>query len=35
MKAAAGLKTIIGLLITAFGVKPIGSWQLLFKAFWL
>ena len=30
-----GLKTIIGRLITAFGVKPIGKWQWLFKAFWI
>ncbi|MEX0272713.1 IS630 family transposase [Leptolyngbyaceae cyanobacterium UHCC 1019] len=30
-----GLKTIVGRLITAFGVKPIGAWQWLFKAFWL
>jgi transposase len=30
-----GLKTIIGRLITACGVKPVGSWQWLFKAFWL
>lgn len=30
-----GLKTIIGRLITACGVKPIGHWQWLFKAFWL
>jgi transposase len=30
-----GLKTIIGRLITACGVKPIGQWQWLFKAFWL
>jgi transposase len=30
-----GLKTIIGRLITAWGVKPIGQWQWLFKAFWL
>ena len=30
-----GLKTIIGRLITASGVKPIGQWQWLFKAFWL
>jgi len=29
-----GLKTIIGRLITACGVKPIGQWQWLFKAFW-
>ena len=30
-----GLKTIIGRLITACGIKPIGQWQWLFKAFWL
>lgn len=30
-----GLKTLVGRLITAFGVKPIGQWQWLFKAFWL
>jgi hypothetical protein len=30
-----GLKTIVGRLITASGVKPIGQWQWLFKAFWL
>ena len=30
-----GLPTIIGRLITACGVKPIGQWQWLFKAFWL
>jgi hypothetical protein len=30
-----GLKTLIGRLITACGVKPIGQWQWLFKAFWL
>lgn len=30
-----GLKTIIGRLITACGVKPTGQWQWLFKAFWL
>ena len=30
-----GLHTIIGRLITAYGVKPIGQWQWLFKAFWL
>ncbi|MBD2043608.1 IS630 family transposase [Microcoleus sp. FACHB-672] len=30
-----GLKTICGRLITACGVKPIGQWQWLFKAFWL
>lgn len=30
-----GLKTLIGRLLTACGVKPIGQWQWLFKAFWL
>ncbi len=30
-----GLKTMIGRLITACGIKPIGKWQWLFKAFWL
>jgi hypothetical protein len=30
-----GLKTMVGRLITACGVKPIGQWQWLFKAFWL
>lgn len=30
-----GLKTLVGRLITACGVKPIGQWQWLFKAFWL
>jgi hypothetical protein len=30
-----GLHTLIGHLITACGVKPIGQWQWLFKAFWL
>lgn len=30
-----GLKTIVGRLITACGIKPIGTWQWLFKAFWL
>nr|WP_290228420.1 IS630 family transposase [Trichocoleus desertorum] len=30
-----GLHTLIGRLITACGVKPIGQWQWLFKAFWL
>ncbi len=30
-----GLHTIIERLITACGVKPIGQWQWLFKAFWL
>ena len=30
-----GLKSVIGRLITACGVKPIGQWQWLFKALWL
>lgn len=30
-----GLKTLIGRLITACGIKPIGAWQWLFQAFWL
>ena len=30
-----GLKTMIGRLITACGVKPIGQWQWPVKAFWL
>ena len=30
-----GLKTIMGRLITACGVKPIGKWQWIFKAFLL
>ncbi len=30
-----GLKTLIGRLITLCGIKPIGEWQWLFKAFWL
>jgi transposase len=30
-----GLHTLIGRLITACGVKPIGQWQWLCKAFWL
>jgi hypothetical protein len=30
-----GLKTLIGRLLTATGIKPIGTWQWLFKAFWL
>ena len=30
-----GLKTLIGRLITACGIKPIGQWQWVFKAFWL
>lgn len=30
-----GLKTLMGRLITACGIKPIGPWQWVFKAFWL
>jgi hypothetical protein len=30
-----GLPTLIGRLITACGIKPIGQWRWLFKAFWL
>ena len=30
-----GLKTLMGRLITACGIKPIGQWQWKFKAFWL
>lgn len=30
-----GLKTLVGRLITACGVKPVGQWQWQFKAFWL
>ncbi len=30
-----GLHTLLGRLITACGIKPIGQWQWLFKAFWL
>lgn len=30
-----GLKTIVGRLITALGVKPLGTWSWQFKAFWL
>jgi transposase len=30
-----GINTIIGRLITGCGIKPIGKWQWLFKAFWL
>lgn len=30
-----GLKTLVGRLITACGIKPIGQWQWLFQAFWL
>ncbi len=30
-----GLKTIVGRLITALGIKPLGTWQWQFKAFWL
>jgi hypothetical protein len=30
-----GLKTLVGRVLTACGIKPIGEWQWLFKAFWL
>jgi len=30
-----GLKTSVGRLITACGIKPLGTWQWQFKAFWL
>ncbi len=30
-----GLKSLVGRLITACGVKPLGAWQWQFKAFWL
>jgi transposase len=30
-----GLKTLIGKVVTACGIKPIGEWQWLFKAFWI
>jgi hypothetical protein len=30
-----GLRTLIGRLITACGIKPIAAWQWLFQAFWL
>ncbi|WP_415354687.1 IS630 family transposase [Leptolyngbya sp. FACHB-1624] len=30
-----GLKTTVGRLITSLGVKPLGSWQWQFKAFWI
>jgi len=30
-----GLKTLLGRLLTACGVKPIGAWQWLFHAFWV
>jgi transposase len=30
-----GLNTIMGRLITGYGIKPIGKWQWLFKAFWI
>jgi len=29
------LKTTVGRLITSLGVKPLGTWQWQFKAFWL
>jgi hypothetical protein len=30
-----GLHTLVGRILTACGMKPIGKWQWLFKAFWL
>ena len=30
-----GLKTTVGRLITSLGIKPLGTWQWQFKAFWL
>jgi hypothetical protein len=30
-----GLHTLVGRILTACGIKPIGKWQWLFKAFWL
>ncbi len=30
-----GLKTLVGRLLTACGVKPLGQWRWQFKAFWL
>ncbi len=30
-----GLKTVVGRLITALGIKPLGTWQWQFQAFWL
>ncbi len=30
-----GLKTLVGRLITACGIKPIGKWQWKFQTFWL
>lgn len=30
-----GLKTLVGRLITAIGVKPLGQWQWQFQPFWL
>lgn len=30
-----GLKTLVGRLITACGIKPLGQWQWKFQAFWL
>jgi hypothetical protein len=30
-----GLKTSVGRLITALGIKPLGKWQWQFTAFWL
>ncbi len=35
MRVALDITTIVGRLITASGVKPIGEWQWLFKACWL
>jgi hypothetical protein len=30
-----GLHMLVGRILTACGIKPIGKWQWLFKAFWL
>ena len=30
-----GLKTLVGRLITACGIKPLGQWQWKFQTFWL
>ena len=35
MRVDLGFISMIGRLITACGIKPIGKWQWLFKAFWL
>ncbi len=35
MRVDLGFISMIGRLITACGIKPIGNWQWLFKAFWL